>query len=267
MTYKTFFHSALILIFVGIWDSGAQEDQVYTRSKSYKSLRMTYEDLSDLVLTIQEFLSNSTEDSSYVRDDWLSVENKSQKLTISGNFQLEEFNKAPTKATQVWYRFSAWDHPIERVNISLRDYRREVEIAGSSFAQVQALSAMIDEHLEAKEIILGVGFRISSQIALIIIFMSLASFYLLIKREKIVIPYLSTVVLILLAINICVFFVFPLEDWLPGTAIYMDTASLLEKFSPEFTFFGAICGFISLCCLLWRAVRNRQNEGMTQSDG
>ncbi|MYK41138.1 MAG: hypothetical protein F4049_13070 [Gemmatimonadetes bacterium] len=265
MNFKTLF--AFILILVGICDSSAQDDPVYARYKSYKSLRMTYEDLSNLLLTTQEFLTNSAVDSSYVHRDRVLVENKSEKLTISGNYQLEEFKKAPTRATYAWYQFSASNHPIEDVEISLRDYQREVEIVGSSLAQVQALSAMIHEHLETKETIFGAEFRTLGKALFFATFLSLAVLNFIINREKVNNANLSIVTVIMCPIYLCILFVFPLEDWLPGTAIYMDTAGFLEKYSPEVTFFGAICGLISLFVpFFWRKVRERQNRRTTQTD-
>ena len=173
MTYKTFFHFALILILVGIWDLSAQEAPVYTREKSYKSLRLTYEDLSTLLLTIQEFLTYSATDTSNILIDEVSVKNKSEELTIPGSYQLDAFKKAPPKATSAKYRFYARKHPIEDVRVYLSDRIRKVEIAGSSSSLVQALSTLIHEHLKAKETFFGAEFRMWGTFLIIITHLSL----------------------------------------------------------------------------------------------
>ena len=143
-------------------------------------------------------------------------------------------------------------------NISLSDYRREVEIAGSSSSLVQALSAMIHEHLKARETFFGAGFRLGIEALVSTTFFSMVVLNLLINLKKRVILSLSVATLISWALYICVTFVFPLEEWLPGTAIYMDTASFFERHSPEITLFGTIFALISLFVgVLWRKARDR----------
>lgn len=247
-----------------VLDSGVYAEAVYERSKSYKSVRLTYKDLSNLLLATQEFLINLSTDSTYVHMDQVSIKDMSQKLGISGDYQLDAFTKAPTKAIYISYDFSATRHPIRRVEITLADYEREAVISGSSLTQVQALSAMIHEHLIPKETILGAEFRRVALFLIISIQLCLVGFKIYMDRtnsNKKILRYLNIAVILMAPIYISGLFIIPWQEWFPGTAIYSDTANFFERYGPEISFLSFLIGIPSLLALVIGIVsRKKENS-------
>ena len=146
---------SFIFILTTAYDCSAQNNRIHTRTKSYKSLRLTYEDLSELLLSIQEILNKAATDTSIIDLDQVSVGNESEELILENNFEPEAFNGAPDRATEIRYQFSASKHAIEELTINFGDYRREVEITGSSLPDIRTLLAVINDHMATKYTIWG----------------------------------------------------------------------------------------------------------------
>ena len=268
--FKILCASILVLIGIGICESSDQGTLLYTRHKSYKALRLTYSDLSKLLLGIQEILKEASKNSSSVYSNQVSVENQSEKLTLKGNFESSAFTDAPHMANRVKYRFHALRHPIESVTITLRDYNREVEVVGTSLSHVQAISAIIHEHLQAKETIFG-GSRFRTLVSAILFAFFLTnvplSFYLasLYPRFR---NHLSVIGLVCSLFFVYFVIVSPLrEDWLfPGIAIYKDSASFITRFAPEFTFISMIISIIAFLVFPARYLYKKVTSSTQQNE-
>ena len=269
ISFKILCAFILVLIGIGVCDSRDQSTLLYTRHKSYKALRLTYSDLSKLLLGIQEILKAASKNTSSVYSNQISVENQSEKLTLKGNFESSAFTDAPNMATNVEYRFRASKHPIENVPITLRDYNREVEVVGTSLTHVQAISAIIHEHLQTKETIFG-GWTFRTLVSGILIAFFLTnvplSFYLASLYPRFQIHF-SVMGLVCSLLFFYILIASPLrDDWLfPGIAIYKDTASVVTRFAPEFTFYGMFLTLIS-CTVLSIRYLYRKFTSSTQQN-
>ena len=143
------------------------EPPPYTRVDSYRALRLTYADLSLLLLEVQEILQGAATDSSEVQVDWMSVSSaaraesdasvspvvrESERLTLTGYYVYTAFADAPPQARRVFYQFHATNHPITNVLIRLEHSNRDVTVAGTSRFQVVRLADAIRTRLESREL-------------------------------------------------------------------------------------------------------------------
>ena len=161
MNFKNLF--MILLVFVAITDSSGQEPPLYSRIESYRALRLTYQDLSRLLLDVQEFVQGAATDTLTVQSGWVcvasaaqstsapTVATHSEKLTLTGNYGYTAFTEAPHKATSVIYQFHATKHPITTVSIRLEHQQRDVTVVGTSELYVQRLSDKIRQRLKSKE--------------------------------------------------------------------------------------------------------------------
>ena len=239
---------SFIFILTTAYNCSAQNNRIHTRTKSYKSLRLTYEDLSELLLSMQEILNKAATDTSIIDLDQVSIGNKSEELILENNFEPEAFNGAPDRATEIRYRFSASKHAIEELTINFGNHRREVEIIGSSLPDIRILLAVINDHMATKYTIWG-GFEF--HIVILVFFLVTAfglvflAFHFEFSRK------ITNVKFILFPLAgiafICAFFLQPVwYDLFPGTLIYQEAISWLSRSSPYIALIGLIITIVGV---------------------
>ena len=228
MNFKNSF--AIVLVLLAITDSSGQEPPHYTRFDSYNTLRLTYADLSRLLLDVQEIVQDAATDTSVIHVDRVSVARESEELTLTGDYEYSAFIEAPQRATSVIYHFQASKHPIESVNIRLGHTMREAQVVGTSALYVKRLSDAIGNDLNKKQTSwIRNGFLSYGEIILQLIL--ILPFFIIVRYPKVhnhaVFKFIGIVLYAiiykaLLAMNLW-------SVWFPGTAIYRDPPWFLYR--------------------------------------
>lgn len=145
----------LLVVLAAAGRSSALLGQSVMQSVTFSPVAMDYSDLLRIVQRARGFVAQSTPDSTLVYSDDLSVSDGVRTVSASGSASDSLRLLAPKKATQVEYRLSQRAAPIDAVTIDLGDWSRVVRISGSSPEQVEALSALLREDLNAHRALLS----------------------------------------------------------------------------------------------------------------
>ena len=250
--FKNWF--TIVMVLVAVTHASGREPGLYVHFESYRALRLSYADLSVLLLDVQEIIQDAAADNSKVRSDWVRVASaphtigpgsapsfnpalgESEQLTLSGNYGGAAFTEAPREARSVMYEFHAADHPITNVSIRLGQSRREVTVAGTSRFQVKRLSSAIRQRLEAKEVaIVKHGFLVYGHAILYFVLFALPVLVVVRFEEFQSHAVLAFIALCLYAM-LCRYVMAenPIEAWFPATKIrHVSFAFFFSYWSTE----------------------------------
>ena len=239
------------------------QSTTYSQSVEFSAVRLSYEDLSELVTRLHGVVEQANSGAECVtRRDTLTVGDQFNSVELTGEFSLTSFARAPLVAHSVNYRYYCLDAPISKVEISLRDFERELSVSGRSRDQVAALSAMAAEMLRPHETAMG-GWKFRLLGAYCLALSGLFIPVLATRSPYRAVKVVSWVAGPMMSLSI---WVFPWERWFPGAAFYSGDASFLVRHSALISFAGAVLTVITFGISIWYSWRlQRTSTAQSQS--
>lgn len=225
--------------------------QTITRTRNLGPISLSYEELGEAVTRWSSFISRANPDSSEVsrhrRIGTLTLEGRNTKLELTNNLTPLDIRRAPPTATNAWFWFRSPGDPISEVSVRLSDFEREVEVAGTSPEQVDALTVLIASDLDGHSSHIGGWLHRTVLMGLLIV--PAFAFSPLFGRSAPQRLSLRQAVLALLPI-LGVVLVLPL-GLLPGVAIVKRDASFIVRYAPEISMWGLLLGLIGIAFTIW----------------
>lgn len=134
----------------------------YKSEESFGTIRWTYKDLVRTVSKVNSFTEHANAGKIGQYDIILNTISVSDKYrhgkTISGTVDVSDLEDAPDIATEVTYSYySSADLPVSSIRLSLRDSSRTLSVEGNSPEQVEGVTSLIVNHLNAAS--LGLPFK------------------------------------------------------------------------------------------------------------
>ena len=225
------------------------------RTYEISSIRMSVDDLDKLLSDIRSLVAKANEGVPKERiKETISLTHNGNTLKLEDWKSLSQENSVPEYITEVWYRYeSPSESPIKEVDISLSNAYRKFSVQGTDNNQVEAISTVLLNKLEAYSNFLSSNsFKLLGGILLIIVGAVLVN---LRKGDKIVIPANLIGLFCLLAPTIL-----PWSDWLPGVAIFSGTASFIDRHINQISVFGVILGLGSIFVPIINNLRKRKSN-------
>ena len=229
----------IVVVLVGVTHASGREPGLHVHFESFRALRLSYTDLSVLLLDVQEIIHDAAADNSKVRSDWVRVASaphtigpgsapsfnpargESEQLTLSGNYGGAAFAEAPREARSMLYEFHATNHPITNVNIRLGHSRREVTVAGTSRFQVKRLSAAIRRRLEAMEVTIVKHMFLVYGHAILYFVLFALPLLVVVRSPELLDHAIPTLIVLALYAMLCRYVMAenPMAAWFPATEI------------------------------------------------
>jgi hypothetical protein len=232
----------------------AQQTQTYARKVHLSPMRMSYDDLAVVIRQLRSLVNTANgsikADDRYITDR-LRIVASGRELTVERFSDAKAIQNAPARSTRVSYTYqAASEAPISSVDIELADFSRDIEVKGTSPAQVDAITAMLVTHLsEAATMFGGWGFRLAAGLTAYVFIGLLLALPRLANVPKVV---ATTASLIALALMTAVW-VLPWDDWFPGTAAYAGDVSFLTRYGPEISAIGVVLSVLLFVIGPWYA--------------
>src|SRR2546422_786812 len=228
-----------------------QPKGTYSRKASFGAVLVSRDDLIDLFSKTYRIISAANQGAK--ADPIVSFEVGDGVTTLTLNNFPDHSVRFPTVVSyqaSLLY-FDRHGTPISKVAVRLRDFSREIEIAGADSEQVELLFAFLSQELSRHTTLLSgplCRFIASWLGATLFVFMGLG-----------VIPTNlgpnGRGVLLLLAVILALFLpLLPVaEVWLPGTAIYTGDASFVVRNAAWISFLGVLMTPLLTAIAMWYA--------------
>ena len=237
--------SQLVLYsFVFLWGGGCvcAAQAMYSTEREFGPVRFSQEQLLELVDRLRVYAEQqgpTTADSDDARHT-LSLSDGQSTLRITEEISMETLGSAPPVVTSVSYEYRNRTGVISSITVRLWDMRRTVEISGRSRDQVEAAASVASTIISQAETIVGGSFQRGLGGILLLttaLFLSLTTFG--------VYPLSLVLKIIGLFLNLSVW-LFPWDEWLPGSAVYRDDASFFVRHAATFSFLGFIATIVTI---------------------
>lgn len=220
-----------------------------TRITEYSAVRLSYDNLSRILMKIQRFVekANENEHCNSVGEH-LTVDDGVLSIELRGDYSRTAFSGAPETAYSVYFYYDGCTQaPISSVTLSLWDGTRRLAVTGHSSDQVQALTTLATEDITQFESDFGgVWFRLIGLLLLLTIAIAFFCFpAVLTTRLR---KYIS------IGFGLAIFlslFVCPWSKWFPGTAVYSGSASFLLRNGPIISFLGLVATVVTFIVGIW----------------
>lgn len=230
--------SVAIAIVIHVNVSGHQA--IVTRTAELAPLQMGYSDLFRVIeRTRQQIDTANAGIERRFESEHLEASAGSTAVSLPRGFQQTDLLGAPERGTDVYYRYSLLDAPIQQVSFRFSDSFRTVVVSGTARSQVDAVFALIREDLAEHAVAMaGSSFRLLA--GMILCFVGWAAMGTA-SSEGLSLSRRVRTVLLAAGISLNLLVVFgPWKAWLPGTAIYLGSPSVLVRYGPEISVTGLI---------------------------
>ncbi len=227
------------------------EAQEMTRTHKLSSIRLSYDELSNVVTKVRGLVESANRNSQCGRQlEYLDVESDSIRLTLRDDFSPGAFVSAAPISYSVRYLYECGGAPISRVGLALHDESRQVVVSGHSRDQVELLGVLLVENMAQMESRFGgSGFRTVGAIVL-----WLLAWALLVVGINAESPWSYSTVAGALMVFLSLF-ILPWREWFPGVAVYAEGTSFLVRNAPLITFIGAMLGIVGIVLSIAALVR------------
>jgi hypothetical protein len=214
--------------------SGSSSKPEYTMEFSLRPLRMSYRDLSKVILKVQDSISGSqvsSEATAGIMNE-LVLKDGTRRFQTANDFSARALESAPRQAYEASYNFRTSGSAISQISIDLDDYKRGISVSGTNQGQVEGLAHLIRDDLGAFE---GYWGGLITRMILAIIF-SVALLALASRTKNAILGSVlgmasMLVVLLLLIAG---------ARLIPGFVVYRDDPSFIVQWGPEISFLGLI---------------------------
>ena len=231
----------------------------YTKEIDFCPTSMSYNQLADLVGKIRTVIkdSNKKELGEYVLQI-MSIESRSIKVDLEGNFTRGDLLSAPSNAISILYSIRRMGElPIGDVTIYLTDALRQVKVSGQSQDHIDTLVAVTKNHMnEVGCSYGGSNQRLLGGLFLIIIAGTLPLLAPAFKVPSRHLPF-TWVVSILLYILI---YTPSWENIFPGTLITLSDKGFLSRNSAVLTIFSLGIGILGLVFSVYFGLKGSRSE-------
>ena len=225
---------------------------MFSTEREFGPVRLSQEQLLELVDRLRVFAEQQgsipagSDDASQI----LSLSDGQSTLRISEEISMETLDSAPPVATSVYYEYSNRTGVISSISIRLRDTRRTLEISGRSRDQVEAAASVASKIISQARTTVGGSFHrimwagglITVGLILVLVPDGFAF------RPKVYLALKLTGTILTFSV-----WLFPWEEWFPGSAVYRDDASFLVRHAALISFLGFLVAFVAL---FWSVVRH-----------
>lgn len=242
----------LFLLFIGCIPTLSYSQPIAERRIKLDPIRMTYEDLSnilsDLELLIKNANQNVVKESDYSSESVdVSIGSEQETVRFTGWQKIKNTPHLPNIGNSIRLNYSYIKAPISSIDITLVDAFREIKVTGSDYTQVNAISLALQDHLDRHTTIFGgIGFRMICAV-IFLMSCSLLAPLLFHKHKNFHVIHFSMII----ASNLIVFLL-PWDVWIAGFSVYMGSASFIDRNINMISFIGVL---ISLVPLLFAAFR------------
>jgi len=243
---------AWLLVFTTIASQPASAQTVFTKTATFSALRLSYEDLSDLLTKTHRLINAANASTECSQSGSVTVEGELSSLEVEGDFSVERFANSPATAYSVFYMYTCRDAPVSEVRLYFVDSIRKITVSGSDRGQVEALSAMLSENLRQHETRLG-GFRFRQWAGLVLLVIG----YLMTFGSWGIRSPTRWLVFIGGLLFMTSTWLFPWDKWLPGTVVLNRDAEFLIKYGPQISFVGAMATLLGILMSAWLALSKR----------
>ena len=208
------------------------------REMDIPPIKLTYADYQSILESLKQYLEsvNAESEGEYNRESVrVSVSSGGNSVKFSDWPKLSKDQNLPNVALNTVFMYYYPDAPLSEVTIHLHDHSRSINISGKNSAQVKAISGLLRDEFHDKRVYLGgFGFRFFCAFVLMLI----ASILLCTTMKKgSGLEHLPRVLAVVLYTCILIL---PWEEWLPGTAIYSDSASFVDRNSNYISLGGVL---------------------------
>lgn len=227
------------------------EAQELTRTYKLSSIRLSYDELSQVVTKIRGLVESANRNSQCRgQREYLDIGSDSISLTLTDDFSPGAFVSAAPISYSARYVNRCEGAPVSRVELSLHDGTRQIVVSGHSRDQVAQLGVVLAENMGQMESRFGgSGFRRVGGIVL-----WLLAWALLVVGNQAGSPWSYPAVTGALTVFLSVFLL-PWPEWFPGVAIYAEGATFFERNAPLVTFIGAVFGIVGIGLSITALVR------------
>ena len=211
-----------------------------TRTELYGPIRLTYKDLHEIVSRVRNVIENTninTTDTTTVYWEKLEVRNGDTTFVTPNVDDLLSSNDLPEIGKYVVYTYHLKGELISNVRISLTDHNRTLVVSARNRELANSIVGVVDDEIRDFQTILG-GSKHRLLLGLII-FMIQVTFVVINLIINAANPYINAGIIIS-SILLVSCWILPWTAWLPGVAIYSDTASFFDQHSAEISVFGVV---------------------------
>ena len=216
-------------------------------------IRATYNDVLLLSKEVKELIERAAPintDKKERVDKTLTyqIASKNARLATKSLESIISGTRLPNPATRFRIsRQSYKDEAISNIDISLGARSSEYELSGTDTVTLESLKSRIENFGEEHRTHLGgpmIGFGVFMLLMLIGVILVYAPPQTKTSAGKAIGTMFAGTCL--LAIAMYMLITDRISDWFPTTAIYTGSSSVLERYSPEFTFWGLVVGILGI---------------------
>lgn len=240
-----------ITVFTGVQKSSA--GTLYSRKDQLLPLRLTQEDLSNILLKAKDILARANNQQMVDASPRITLNLSDGHIAVEaeGFVDLSGIQGIPDACYEVSFLYSLTDAPISRLRIDLDDARRLVQVEGVDPSQVDALFSLLLSEFEKHDTwFSGPLFRhmicIICYLALLVLITTL---WVIRDRIWIYLAGVGAQVLFLVLM-----FTLPFYEWIPGAAVYSGEASIFRRHSADIGVVSSLLGMVSMVVASARVV-------------
>ena len=205
-------------------------------------VKATYRDILGIIKQARMLVAtaNADSDDQYVSES-LRLQDERVTLTLASGFSEHAIGGAPEVTYRAYYEYHNPKAPISAVTIRLSDAWRNLSVSGSSHEQVNALHGLLVQELGNHTTFMGgTGFRTAGGLILQI------SAYILMMVALLLMERVTRLSCLVLA-SLVYFstWILPWDIWFPGTAIYLDSASFIVRYSAAISLAGVVATLLT----------------------
>lgn len=233
-----------------------QPRQTITLESDLSPIAATYKDLFNAIEKARSIIAKANADlpNDYTHEN-LTLRDNQFSIAFSEDFRFDAFAGAPEVTYDAYYHYyKMMGAPISDVSIRLTDGYRKMSVSGTDPEQVKSLYLVLLEDLNKHTTTLGGdGWRLWGAFFLwmTISILFVSGVYLLDQR---LIGSLSCWIMVAF---LCLLLFLPAWNvWLPGTAIYPDSASWIVRHSAGITFVGSAVTVVAFVLMIIGLLRN-----------
>ncbi len=218
--------------------------QEFSRSKEFSSMRMNYDDIIDLVISIQNYTKEINSDTLGTNSASIIFGNDGDEISYLGKINLQDIIRNDDSDSFTYSYRAASGEPIESINITFRKYFRNVSISGKNQSHVSGLLRVIEEEVKKNETVINYE-NLDTFLFAILMFLGFFLYVILryMSDKSFISPHMSTF-FIILGFIVFIYIVFQLHSFttyfFPNFYIYSGEKSFMSRNADLFEFIGFI---------------------------
>lgn len=210
-----------------------------SRQSELHPLTITYDDLSTLLENLKGQLSKAN--IGFQKDEHenitLSISKDEDTVTINGWERITEIKGLPNPGRSLRFRYHSYSAPVSDVELTFTDYSRTITVTGSDGAEVNGVYAYLKDNLGRQVNIFGGTLpRYFGGILLLLLGLISILYGNRIDKNGTIYKLLGLAIITSLIL-------LPWSEWLPGFAIYLGSASFVDRYVNTISLLGLISSF------------------------